>query len=65
MAVVPGVAEEAFLSDVHLYTPFLQTSKENVGMYSRSDTIIIRKKSLYLKFLPCNIIIFILIINIL
>ena len=38
MAVVPAVAEEAFLSDVHLYTPFLQTSKNNVGMYSRSGT---------------------------
>ena len=37
MAVVPAVAEETFLSDVHLYTPFLQTSKNNVGMYIRSD----------------------------
>lgn len=32
MAVVPAVAEETFLSDVHLYTPFFQTSKNNVGM---------------------------------
>ena len=38
MAVVPAADEETFLSDVHLYTPFLQTSKNYVGMLSRSDT---------------------------
>ncbi|CAH3019547.1 unnamed protein product [Porites evermanni] len=34
MAVVPAVAEETFLSDVHLYTPFFQTSKNNVDFTS-------------------------------
>lgn len=28
-----AAAEDAFLSDVHLYTPFLRTGKDNVGMF--------------------------------
>lgn len=33
MAAVEETDEETFLSDVHLYTPFLRTKKDNIGEF--------------------------------